>query len=67
VIGGVFVFDNNRESILSPTSISSFQQRNRVRMMPTLPSVKEVPECTIFSSSEDEVAVIRCAHPADSA
>jgi hypothetical protein len=35
-------------------------------MMPTLPLVKEVPECTIFSSSEDEDASTRCARPANS-
>jgi hypothetical protein len=67
VIGGVLAFDPNRESILTPTSISSFQQRSCVCLMPTLPSVKEVPECTIFSSSEDEDAVIRCARPVNSA
>jgi hypothetical protein len=36
-------------------------------MMPTLPSVKEVPECTILSSYEDEDASTRCARPANSA
>jgi hypothetical protein len=34
--------------------------------MPTLPSVKEVPECTILSSSEDEDAATRCARPVNS-
>jgi hypothetical protein len=67
VIGGVLVFDPNRESTLSPTSISSFQQRSCARLMPTLPSVKEVPECTILISSEDEDAVKRCARPVNSA
>jgi hypothetical protein len=67
VIGGVLAFDPNRESTLSPTSISSFQQRSRARLMPTLPLVKEVPECTILSSSEDEDAVTRCTCPVNSA
>ena len=66
VIGGIFSFDPNWESTLLPTSISSFQQRIRACLMPTLPSVKEVPKCTILSSFEDEDTVTRCACPANS-
>ena len=60
IIGGVFVFDSSRESTLSPTSISSFQQRSCSCMMTTLQSVKEILECTILSTSEDEDASTRC-------
>ena len=56
VVGGVFAFDISSASTISPGSVSSFKQRTRGCMMPSLPSVSKVSKYTILSSSDKEDA-----------
>jgi hypothetical protein len=54
VTGGLSSFDLSQASTLTPGSLSSFEHRGHLRMKLTLPSVRESPEFTLLSSSDDE-------------
>jgi hypothetical protein len=56
VVGGVCPFDLFQAFTLSLGSVSSFLQRSRGHLMPTLPLVREVPKYTILSSFDNEDA-----------
>jgi hypothetical protein len=54
IIGGVSSFNFSQASTLTPRSAGGFDRRASVRMKPTLPSMKESPEYTVLSSSDEE-------------
>jgi hypothetical protein len=54
VIGGLTSPDISQASTFTPRSMSSFFRRGLARLVPTLPSVRESPEYTLLSSSDDE-------------
>jgi hypothetical protein len=54
VTSGLTSFDLSQASTLTPVSLSTFKRRGHLRMKPTLPSVRESPEYTILSSSDNE-------------